>query len=259
MLYRPPRSELYTVIYQREINNYLMPKLKSLGANFLGMAERTPYGDMFVSTDVEMAKLMYEAKWYNEDTSLQRNKNKSKILIPHNFKDGDINREILNSKRYKANQIGNFTIPIKIGDTEIFATISSDTLPRLLELRNENINKLKLLVLDFRTFMHKLSNERSFSESRSIREQRRYFISGKSRLAVNSYCYNKLDIENKYQFMDAYITLPEKADTIYLCSNIKKNDIKVVCTPMERFDLFNCGYKTSKVNIMYECEEDYFD
>jgi hypothetical protein len=259
MIYRPPRDELYTIIHQREISNYLAPKLKSIGANFLGVAERTPYGNSFVSSNVQMAELMYESLWYDNDPCIKRNKNKSKIWIPNNFNDGELTKEILDCKLFRVSQVGNFTIPIKIGDTEIFGTVSAQSVEDLYSLRFTKMELLKELILDFRIFMHTITNEKSFSKPKFIREQRTYYISASDGVALEAIKFSQLSSNAKSKYIDAVVMLPEKKNTFYYCINKSKNDVQVVYDSFEKFDLTCAGYKSIPIELMFDCEDSYFD
>ncbi|MCF6765747.1 hypothetical protein L3V82_08170 [Thiotrichales bacterium 19S3-7] len=255
--YRPPLSELYTIIYHKEINDFLMPKLKSLGANFMGMAERSPYGNLFVSTDIKMAQLMYEASWYDDDIALKRNTNHLKILTPESFHQDNISSKILEHKRLKTHQVGNFTLPIKIGDTEIFTTISADSINKLIEIKNDKLLLLRDLILEFRKFMHLLTNECSFTTSKHIREKRKYYVSLTDKIVLSAYDYMQLPEKEKLKFLDAFTTSNSKQSKFYYCSNEKINDVRLVHTPFENFDLVQQGYQSSYLHLIFDTENNY--
>lgn len=173
----PRKDELLTIIFKEKIAAFFKERKTTIGFDFFGMAERTPYGSMFASSDPGIAQLLYEKKWYGHDPAINRD-----VLKVHelalNSSTFALYQQILHAKRQQCYHLGYFTIPLYIGETELYFCIATTTsLEKLKFLKRNCWHQLIKIGLEFRKYMHALSDTR-FTYPRHIREMYTYFIVG---------------------------------------------------------------------------------
>jgi DNA-binding CsgD family transcriptional regulator len=171
----PRKDELLTVIFAKQIKNFFASKIRTVPFDFFGMAERTPYGSIFASSDPAIAELLYKNAWYSADSAINRDILKSDtkgiIQIPNK----KIQQEILQAKKKQCDQIGNFTIPVIRGETELYFCIAASTQKKLEFLKKNARTDLLNIGLEFRQYMHFLANP-MFAENQKTREKYSYYI-----------------------------------------------------------------------------------